>query len=77
MTKWFLICYEVTKVMIYIHLYVCVLFISVSLLQKETPHDHILHKSAYEGNLKDLKYVLNSGRVHIDCIDKVSFSISI
>ena len=61
----------------YVCVCVCVLFICVSLLQKETPHDHILHKSAYEGNLKDLKYVLNSGRVHIDCIDKVSTSFNI
>lgn len=40
--------------------------------QKETPSDQQLHLAALQGNLEKLKRVLDSGKVHVDCKDKVS-----
>ena len=42
--------------------------------QKETPSDQQLHLAALQGNLEQLKKVIDSGKVHVDCKDKVGFS---
>ena len=42
------------------------------IFQKETPSDQQLHLAALQGNLEQLCKVLDSGRVHVDCKDKVS-----
>lgn len=41
------------------------------LLQKETPSDVQLHAAAFHGDLTLLQKVLDSGKVHVDCRDKV------
>ena len=40
-------------------------------LQKESPTDQQLHLSALQGNVDQLKKVLESGKVHVDSKDKV------
>ena len=42
------------------------------LLQKETPSDQQLHLAALQGNVEQLRKVLETGKVHVDCKDKVS-----
>ena len=39
--------------------------------QKETQSDHQLHLAALQGNVQQLITVLDSGKVHVDCKDKV------
>ncbi|XP_013403315.1 ankyrin repeat domain-containing protein 29-like [Lingula anatina] len=39
-------------------------------LKKETPSDQLLHLASLQGNLEQLRKVLDSGRVHVDCKDK-------
>lgn len=36
------------------------------------PSDQQLHLAALQGNLEHLKTVLETGKVHVDCRDKVS-----
>jgi hypothetical protein len=43
-------------------------------LQKETPSDQQLHLAALQGNVEQLRRVLDSGRVHVDCKDKVGLN---
>lgn len=45
-------------------------------LQKETPSDQQLHLAALQGNVDQIQRVLNSGKVHVDCKDKVCKIIS-
>lgn len=40
--------------------------------QKESPWDVELHLAAARGDAKRLRILLDSGRVHVDCKDKVS-----
>ena len=40
-------------------------------LQKESKSDQQLHLAALQGNLSTLQRVLDSGKVHVDCKDKV------
>lgn len=42
------------------------------LFQKESPWDVELHLAAARGDAKRLRILLDSGRVHVDCKDKVS-----
>lgn len=42
--------------------------------QKESPWDVELHLAAARGDAKRLQVLLDSGRVHVDCKDKVSAS---
>lgn len=39
--------------------------------QKETPSDVRLHLAAVNGDLKIIRRLLDSGKVHVDCRDKV------
>ena len=39
--------------------------------QKETQSDHQLHLAALQGNVEQLTKVLETGKVHVDCKDKV------
>ncbi|KAL3868933.1 hypothetical protein ACJMK2_041685 [Sinanodonta woodiana] len=39
-------------------------------LKKETPSDQQLHLAALQGNLEQLKKVIDTGKVHVDCKDK-------
>ena len=41
------------------------------LLQKETPPDQQLHLAALQGNVEQLKTVLEAGKIHVDSKDKV------
>lgn len=45
-----------------------------SFLQKESPWDVELHLAAARGDAKRLRVLLDSGRVHVDCKDKVGTS---
>ena len=40
-------------------------------LQKDTASDQPLHLAALQGNLEQLRTVLETGSVHVDCKDKV------
>ena len=42
-------------------------------LQKETPSDQQLHLAALQGNVELMKKVLDGGKVHVDCMDKVGY----
>lgn len=44
-----------------------------SVLQKETLSDIQLHLAALRGDEMLLRKVLDSGKVHVDCKDEVSF----
>ena len=50
--------------------------ISSAVFQKETPSDQQLHLAALQGNLEQLKKVIDSGKVHVDCKDKVNRDLS-
>lgn len=41
-------------------------------LQKETPSDVMLHQAAWRGDVVELRRVLDTGKVHVDCKDEVS-----
>lgn len=47
--------------------------ISFLRLQKETPSDVQLHMAAMRGDEVALLRVLDSGKVHVDCKDEVSY----
>ena len=40
-------------------------------LQKESMTDQQLHLAALQGDLNKLRLILDSGKVHVDCKDKV------
>jgi len=40
--------------------------------QKETPSDQQLHLAALQGNVEQIRKVLEGGKVHVDCKDKVT-----
>lgn len=40
--------------------------------QKETPSDVMLHLAALRGDVVELRRVLDTGKVHVDCKDEVS-----
>jgi len=42
------------------------------LFQKETPSDQQLHLAALQGNVEQIRKVLEGGKVHVDCKDKVN-----
>lgn len=42
------------------------------MFQKESPLDAHLHIAALQGDVDTLRRVLDSGRVHVDCKDRVS-----
>lgn len=42
------------------------------LSQKETPSDVMLHLAALRGDVVELRRVLDTGKVHVDCKDEVS-----
>lgn len=44
-------------------------------LQKESLSDVQLHVAAREGDLHLLRRILDSGKVHVDCKDKVRLSV--
>ena len=46
-------------------------FFNLFVIQKETPSDQQLHLAALQGNVEQLKRVLETGKVHVDCKDKV------
>ena len=41
------------------------------IFQKETPSDQQLHLAALQGNVEQIRKVLEGGKVHVDCKDKV------
>jgi hypothetical protein len=41
------------------------------------PSDQQLHLAALQGSLEDLKAVLDTGKVHVDCKDKVNIAFRI
>ena len=43
-------------------------------LQKESPLDAHLHGAALQGDADTLRRVLDTGRVHVDCKDKVKLN---
>ena len=43
------------------------------LLQKESRLDSLLHQRARSGDVVGLRHVLESGRVHPDCVDEADF----
>lgn len=43
--------------------------------QKETPSDVRLHLAAVNGDLKVIRRLLDSGKVHVDCRDKVFYNL--
>lgn len=45
--------------------------------QKETPSDVRLHLAAVNGDLKIIRRLLDSGKVHVDCRDKVPTKITL
>jgi len=47
-------------------------YLRFSFFQKESPWDVELHLAAARGDAKRLRVLLDSGRVHVDCKDKVS-----
>ena len=47
-------------------------FFIIIISQKETPSDAQLHYAAFNGKISLLRKVLDSGKVHVDCKDKVS-----
>lgn len=46
--------------------------VGMVVLQKETPSDVRLHLAAVNGDLKVIRKLLDSGKVHVDCRDKVN-----
>lgn len=46
------------------------------LSQKETPSDVMLHLAALRGDVVELRRVLDTGKVHVDCKDEVSMICS-
>lgn len=44
------------------------------MFQKETPSDQQLHLAALQGNVEQIRKVLEDGKVHVDCKDKVHTS---
>ena len=45
--------------------------------QKDIPSDQQLHLAALQGNLEDLRNVLETGKVHVDCKDKVGVCVCV
>lgn len=43
-------------------------------VQKDAPSDQQLHLAALQGNVEQIRKVFESGKVHVDCKDKVSSS---